>query len=195
MVFIEFVKNHLMKLKITSLLLILFCTISYAQEDWGTYDLDSIVEIGMPGDVFELDTVIKYKRMLSIESVNDSMSFRVAKMDFQQRYENIETIDLPTDRKSLVELYRTYALTKSEIRQQDPSDSDIVEIKSLIGYKTLFQKTKEFPYSETYLFFIKNHIENLLAHYEKIKFPICYSFRTYHSLVGSALNMQATYEE
>jgi hypothetical protein len=41
----------------------------------------------------------------------------------------------------------------------------------------------------------ENHIENLLALYDKMKFPICCSFRTYHSLNGSPLNIQETDED
>jgi hypothetical protein len=148
-----------MKLKIAIFLFTLFSTISYAQnEDWNTYDFDSIVGIDMPGEVFELDTVVDYKKMLFIESEYDSMIFRVAKIDLQQRYRNIETINLPVDRKTLKQLYQTFALTELEVRQQDPSDSDDIEIKNLAGYKTVFQNTDKLPYSETYLFFINNHM-------------------------------------
>ena len=148
-----------MKVKIAIFLFTLFSTISYTQnEGWNTYDFDSIVGIDMPGEVFEMDTVVDYKKMLLIESEYDSMIFQVAKIDLQQRYRNVETINLPVDRKTLKQLYQTFALIELEARQQNPSDSDDIEIKNLLRYKTVFQNTEELPYSETYLFFVNNHM-------------------------------------
>lgn len=87
-------------------ILALLTNISYSQnQEWLTYDLDSIISIEMPNEVFELDTIAQGMRMYQIFSHTENSSFIAQKALFEKENINEALSKLPYDLKSLKEQY------------------------------------------------------------------------------------------
>lgn len=144
------------KLKIISFLLIVMGSVSYAQDDeWYLYDLDSLVTIGFPGDVYELDTIVEGVRKISLESFNNSERFLVQKLEFDQKTYDSEIFRIPEDRQSLEQLYSDIIFLVLELDEIDFKSRETFERAGLIGRKTYFErKGKDLAIMETDMMYV-----------------------------------------
>lgn len=148
-----------MKIKILIILIISFCKVSFSQNiEWNIYDVDSIVSVEMPYDVFEIDTIQDYKRIYQIFSSIDSVEFRVQKIYLGKIYSNIETIKLPHDEISLEKLYSDMIWAATEINNYNFSSSKPIIISNLKGYNLIFNNNEGLPIHELYLFIVNNNL-------------------------------------
>ncbi len=130
-----------MKLKIASFLFIVLGAISYAQDDeWYLYDIDSIVSVGFPGDVYELDTIVKGGRKISLEAISDSGRFLVQKLLLDQKTIDLKLLTIPKDKNSLEQLYSNTIAVVLELDEIDFKSRETFEKNGLIGRKTFFEK-------------------------------------------------------
>ena len=130
-----------MKLKIASFLCIVLGAISYAQDDeWYLYDIDSIVSVGFPGEVYELDTIVKEGRKISLEAISDSGRFLVQKLLLDQKAFDLKLLTIPKDKHSLEQLYSNTIAIVLELDKIDFKSRETFEKNGLIGRKTYFEK-------------------------------------------------------
>lgn len=148
-----------MKLKIAFILACIVGFQAFSQdEDWYSYEFDSILSVNLPGEVYERDTIHDGRKAFELFTANDSIQFSVKRVYIGKVYENDPNNFLPKDRKGLKELYQTLAYMSSEIRGQDPITSRTFTKDNLLGYKVAFEGNDEYPYSETHSFLINKNM-------------------------------------
>ncbi len=129
------------KLKITIFLLLVINKITFSQtKKWNTYELDSIVSIDMPFDVYEIDTIQDFKKTYQIYSYKDSTHFLASKIYLGKTYSNIESITLPIDDQTLGEFYSNLTSILIEGTHYELKHSEPINYNHLQGYKLHFKK-------------------------------------------------------
>ncbi|NVK53716.1 MAG: hypothetical protein HWD85_12340 [Flavobacteriaceae bacterium] len=146
-------------LKFTFFLFILTTRTSYSQiKEWNTYDFDSIVSVDMPFDVYEIDTIINYKKIYELFSGNDSIRFNVKRMYLGKLYSNIETLPLPYDTNGLKEFYSNFTQIFSEFLGLELMSSNYIKYHHLVGNKYLFKNKNNQPIQEVNLVLVNKHL-------------------------------------
>lgn len=130
-------------MKKLSLILILFlfsCSIFSQEEIWNRYEMDSILSIEFPGDVYEFDTIAKKHKLESLYSHYGDNVFLLQKIKLDNSL-NENYSKLPYDISSLKKNYREFskgviksAGTNKVISQEDST------IKDYHSYRILLEK-------------------------------------------------------
>ncbi|WP_139059146.1 hypothetical protein [Polaribacter reichenbachii] len=123
---------------LTFFLLFLFLKSNSQTKEWQTYDLDSIVYLDLPFDVYEIDSIIDNKRYYEIYSSNDSSSFVAQKFYFDATYADEEMPTLPYNYESLKTFYLDLIWTFEEVSEYKMDDFNAFKLQNLTGYKVNF---------------------------------------------------------
>lgn len=118
---------------------LLYITSVEAQENWLEYQLDSIITVSLPGEVYELDTIMENIEMYQIFSNLGNSTFVVQKTLFEKENQDEKTSNLPYDSESLNKQYQdvirgiegeiSYTLVNTRQRKKDGFE----------GYQLLFE--------------------------------------------------------
>ncbi len=127
---------------------------------WETYDLDSIVSIDMPFDVYELDTIQNNQKLLQIFSGNDTLEFVAQKFYLGKLYSNIEIEPLPYNNRTLDEKYSNIISILAEMLPYELEHTQAIEYNNLKGYKLLFKNKKGLPVQEMSLILVNKNLYN-----------------------------------
>lgn len=142
-------------------ILLCFYKTTFSQKKvWETYDLDSIVSIDMPFDVYELDTIQNNQKLLQIFSSNDTLEFIAQKLYLGKLYSNVETQPLPYNNKTLEESYSNIISVFAEVFPYDLENTQAIEYNNLKGYKLLFKNKKGLPVQEMSLIIVNKNLYN-----------------------------------
>lgn len=149
-----------MKIKIAFILACIVGFQAYSQEeDWYSYDLDSIVSLDMPGEVFEGDTIENNLKIQDLVSYGDSLVFYARKIQLGKEFYDRNGVRPPVqDRKSLIEFYQTFAFLTAETYNQENSISRPINFDNLKGYRFVLNPTEEESYLESQLVFVNEHM-------------------------------------
>lgn len=133
----------MVKQKIALVLFLFSSTLSFSQEDWNFYDIDSLVSLEMPGDVYETDTISMNRKVTLFYSVVDSTVYQVQRVFIEPTVDEVENFHLPKNKKELEELYSTLILGFIEGTDFEFQDNKSFERNGLIGRKTYFSYKEE----------------------------------------------------
>ena len=131
------------------LTLVLTINLLWSQnEEWYNYELDSIISIDLPGEVFELDTIVKGLGMYQMFSYTESSSFMVGRMHLEREDLDTNLSKLPYDSESLNKFYEEWfqGFIKSMSYQLKSKDS--IEKENLKGLKLKFMDSSGNPTGE-----------------------------------------------
>ena len=167
-----------MKIKIILFIVLFLSQKSFNQsKDWQTYDLDSIVFLDMPFNVYELDTIIELKKYYKIYSNKDSSEFVAQKIYVGKSYSNIETHPLPKDFESLKKYYLDFIWAFEEITEYKMQDYKLIQKNNLKGYEILFVNNEDILVQQIVLFLVNKNLylfsyinENGLNEFDKKTF-------------------------
>lgn len=144
-----------MKIKIALLFIIVFCKVSFSQnKEWATYDVDSIVAVDMPFEVFEMDTITGNHKIYEMYSGNDSLEFIVRKMQLDWVQPTIETIQLPHNKENLDKFYSDFIWLVTEPFEVNFNSSKAVFKNNLKGFTLRFNDDEGTPVTEAAVFLV-----------------------------------------
>ncbi len=132
-----------MKQKIALFLFLFISSFSFSQEDWYAYDIDSLVSVNMPGEVYETDTIFMNRKVTLFYSVVDSTVYQVQRVFVEPTLDEVENFLLPKNKKELEELYSALVLGFIEGTDFEFQDRKNFERNGLIGRKTYFSHKDE----------------------------------------------------
>lgn len=141
------------------LAIVLSCNSLFGQEnEWNTYELDSIISIDMPGDVYEMDTIIKGEKIYQLTSSIENSIFMAQRMLFEKNGLDKNLSKLPYDDESLE---KTYDELISGITKAIPSklkSKEKIEKNNFKGYCLLFVDSEEKPTFEYNLYLLDKYL-------------------------------------
>lgn len=136
-----------------------FVCISFSQsKEWNSYDLDSIVKLDMPFEVYEIDTIINNRKHYEIFSDNDSITFYAKKSFLGKAYSNVESLTLPNDQESLTEFYSDLTWFITEGNKNELARSIPIKYHNLKGYKLIFKNKSGLHIQELNLVLANKHL-------------------------------------
>ncbi len=146
--------------KIILLLTLVLTTniISSQNQEWLTYELDSIISIEMPNDVFELDTIAKGMRMYQIYSHTENSTFIAQKAFFEKENQNEDLSKLPYDLKSLKEQYNGIIDGISSSIPFELESKELIEKEKFKGYRLKFKDSLNNPTYEVEFYLLNKHL-------------------------------------
>lgn len=132
-----------MNQKIALFLFLFISSFSFSQEDWYVYDIDSLVSLDMPGEVYETDTILMNRKVTLLYSVVDSVVYQVQKVYAEALVNEVEKFELPKNKKELEDLYSALVSGILEGSDFEFQDKKSFERKGLVGRKTYFSMQGE----------------------------------------------------
>jgi hypothetical protein len=147
-----------MKAKLVLILIFISISNSFTQtKEWITYDLDSIIFLDFPFDVYEIDSIIDSRKTYKLYSNNGSSSFIAQKFYFDEHSTNVEIPSLPQDLKSLKTFYLDFIYTLSEISEYNMTEFESFKLEKLTGYKIKFRNEKNILAQKMFLLYINKN--------------------------------------
>lgn len=146
--------------KIILLLTLVLTTnfLSAQNQEWLSYDLDSIISIEMPNDVFELDTIAQGIRMHQIYSHKENSTFIVQKALLEKENQNEDLSKLPYDLKSLKEQYNGVIDGISSEIPYELESKELIEKDKYKGYRLKFKDSLNNPTYEVEFYLLNKHL-------------------------------------
>jgi|SaaInlLV_10m_DNA_1039704.scaffolds.fasta_scaffold46277_1 hypothetical protein len=146
--------------KIILLLTLVLTTniLSAQNQEWLSYDLDSIISIEMPNDVFELDTIAQGMRMYQIYSHTENSTFIAQKALFEKENQNEDLSKLPYDLKSLKEQYNGVINGISSGIPYELESKELIEKDKYKGYRLKFKDSLNNPTYEVEFYLLNKHL-------------------------------------
>lgn len=146
--------------KIILLLTLVLTTniISSQNQEWLTYELDSIISIEMPNDVFELDTIAHGMRMYQIYSHTENSTFIAQKALFEKENQNEDLSKLPHNLESLKEQYIGLIDGISSSIPYELESKELIEKDNFKGYKLKFRDSLNNPTYEVEFYLLNKHL-------------------------------------
>lgn len=132
---------------------------SFSQElTWNTYDLDSLIYLDMPYEVYEKDSVFANGiKKYDLFTDEDLVSFRASKLDLAN-FKKLKLFSIKDD----ASLYRFYSEMSYLITEMIEYDSDIkikttrkVDIASYQGFQYILENKAKKEVSQSYVFYLK----------------------------------------
>jgi hypothetical protein len=128
-----------MKKSIVLVFAIINISLAFCHENtWQTYELENLLEIDLPGDVYEMDTAFDENDIYQFYSIIDSTTFLVQKALAEKEYvdENLST--LPHDSISLTKFYQGAIKTMISNAPGKLKSQNIAYRNNYWGYKLEF---------------------------------------------------------
>lgn len=151
-----------MRLTLTSLLTLVLLTALKAQNDqWLVYDLDSQISIGLPGEVFEMDTIIRNESLYQIYSEFEGARFIVQKVSYKKNSRG-RYVDLPADSDELEKYYQGVIKGIMNTAFGELQQTTTIEIGGLTGYELLLSNENEKPIRIVRFLLIENKLINMI---------------------------------
>lgn len=148
-----------MRIKITLIFIVFFLHNSFTQsKDWYSYDLDSIVSLDMPFDVYETDSISEYQKSLQLFSEDESTTFIAKKTYIGKRYNNIETPTLPVNKKTLNKFYLDLIDIFDVIIKSDFDYQKKIYKNNLLGYEVCYKDKEGLRVLQIQLFYINKSL-------------------------------------
>ena len=146
--------------KIILLLTLVLTTniLSSQNQEWLTYELDSIISLEMPNDVFELDTIAQGMRMYQIYSHTENSTFIAQKALFEKENQNEDLSKLPYDLKSLKEQYNGIIDGIANSIPYELESKELIEKESFKGYRLKFKDSLNNPTYEGEFYLLNKHL-------------------------------------
>lgn len=132
--------------------------ISSQSSEWLTYELDSIISIEMPNDVFELDTIAQGMRMYQIYSHTENSTFIAQKALFEKENQNEDLSKLPHNLESLKEQYTGLVDGISSSIPYELDSKELIEKDNFKGYKLKFKDSLNNPTYEVEFYLLNKHL-------------------------------------
>lgn len=133
-------------------------TLSSQNQEWLYYDLDSIISIEMPGEVFELDTIAQGMRMYQIFSHTENSTFIVQKALLEKENENEALSKLPYDLISLKEQYEELIEGIASSNPYQLESKELIEKETFKGYRLKFRDSLNNPTYEGEFYLLNKHL-------------------------------------
>ncbi|MGB0891841.1 MAG: hypothetical protein ACPGUU_05775 [Flavobacteriaceae bacterium] len=148
-----------MRIKITLIFIVFFLHNSFTQsKDWYSYDLDSVVSLDMPFDVYETDSISEYQKSLQLFSEDESTKFIAKKTYIGKRYNNIETPTLPVNKKTLNKFYLDLIDIFDVIIKSDFDYQKKIYKNNLLGYEVCYKNKEGLRVLQIQLFYINKSL-------------------------------------
>lgn len=148
-----------MKIRIALVFIIFSFQKSFTQTvEWNTYDLDSIVSLDMPFDVYETDSISEYQKVKELFSEHKSAKFIVKKVYAGKRYNNIETPTLPRNLKTLNKFYTDLIDIFDVIIKNDFDYQKKIKKNNLHGYEVSYKNRKGKKVHQIQLFYANKNL-------------------------------------
>ena len=132
--------------------------LSSQNQEWLTYELDSIISIEMPNEVFELDTIAQGIRMYQIYSHTENSTFIAQKALFEKENQNEDLSRLPYDLKSLKEQYNGIIDGIASSIPYELESKELIEKENFIGYRLKFKDSLNNPTYEVEFYLLNKHL-------------------------------------
>ncbi len=144
-----------------ALLMLFLMNTSNAQTgQWSVYELDSRVSIELPGEVYEMDTVIKGESLYQLYSEAQGALFIAQvisyEMDSEGRYPG-----LPSDTDDLEVFYQNVTKGIMNTTQNELAAASTIDIKGLSGYE-LILSFEEKPTRISRILLVENKLISLV---------------------------------
>ena len=123
-----------------------------------TYELDSIVSIDLPGEVYEMDTIVQGIRMYQIYSITKNSTCIVQKALFEKEHLNENLSNLPYDLKSLKKQYNGIADGMANSIPYELSSRELIEKENFKGYRLKFKDALNNPIYEVEFYLLNKHL-------------------------------------
>ena len=147
-----------MKAKLALILIFISISNSFTQtKEWITYDLDSIIFLDFPFDVYEIDSIIDSRKTYKLYSNNVSSSFIAQKFYFDEDSTNLEIPSLPHDLKTLKTFYLDFIYTLSEISEYNMTKFESFKLEELTEYKIKFKNENNILAQQMLLLYINKN--------------------------------------
>jgi hypothetical protein len=146
--------------KIILLLTLVLTTniLSSQNQEWLTYELDSIISIEMPYDVFELDTIAQGMRMYQIYSHSENSTFIAQKALFEKENQNEDLSKLPYDLTSLNKQYNGIIDGIASGIPYELESKEPIEKETFKGYHLRFKDSLNNPTYEVEFYLLNKHL-------------------------------------
>jgi hypothetical protein len=146
--------------KIILLLTLVLSTniLSSQNQEWLTYELDSIISLEMPNDVFELDTIAQGVRMYQIYSHTVNSTFIAQKALFEKENQNEDLSKLPYDLKSLKDQYNGMIDGIASGIPYELESKELIEKENFKGYRLKFKDSLNNPTYEVEFYLLNKHL-------------------------------------
>jgi len=125
---------------------------------WATYQLDSIVSIKLPGEVFQMDTILHNKRVHGLFSTRHNANFISQILFVEKTDKDLNISQLPYDNESLEKFYDETAEGMSSKYTDKLFSKEYVTIDSIKACQLVFKDTLNISTNETLFFLINNRV-------------------------------------
>ncbi|MFD2035184.1 hypothetical protein ACFSKL_10300 [Belliella marina] len=132
--------------------------LSAQNQEWLTYNLDSIISIEMPNEVFELDTIAQGMRMYQIYSYTENSTFIAQKSLFEKESQNEDLSRLPYNLKSLIEQYNGTIDGIASSIPYELESRELIEKEGYKGYRLKFKDSLNNPTYQVELYLLNKHL-------------------------------------
>jgi len=132
--------------------------ISSQNQEWFSYDLDTIISIEMPGEAFELDTIAEGMRMYQIFSHTETATFLVQKTRFEKENQNEDLSNLPYDLISLKKQYNEMIKGIAKGIPYELESKEMIERDKFKGYRLRFKDSANNPTYESEIYLLNKHL-------------------------------------
>lgn len=142
---------------------LLSINILYSQDtEWTKYDLDSIISLDMPGDVFEMDSIINGIKMLQIFSRSENLAFVAQRALLEKNTKNGNLSRLPYDLKSLKEEYKGIMNGMIESIPYEYESKELIKKNGFTGYRLRFKNSMNDSIFEVEIYILNRYAYSFL---------------------------------
>ncbi|GAB5527554.1 MAG: hypothetical protein Roseis2KO_54260 [Roseivirga sp.] len=150
-----------MRILFTAFLTLFFVKASNAQSDqWPVYELDNRISIELPGEVFEMDTVVKAESLYQLYAEFQGALFIAQIISYEKDSEG-RYPGLPSDSGSLEKYYRNVVKGIMNTTQNKLQSSKAVDINGLSGYELVLSFEKK-PTRMSRILLVENKLISLV---------------------------------
>lgn len=140
-------------------------------QKWLTYDLDSIISIEMPYEVYKLDTIASGIKMYQLYSHSEHSTFLVQKMPLEEEKQNDALSKLPYDEISLKNYYNDIIKGIETSIPYKLESKKSIENVTFKGYQLRFIDSLNLPKYEVKLYILNKHLYSFfytsIEHFEQ----------------------------
>lgn len=139
----------------------LFIVNSRGQDfSWNIYAVDSLVKVGMPGDVYEVDTIFSGMNIHQLQAEYENSIFTVQKVDYLGSFG--KSSGLPYNKKSLMKFYKGAVEGLRDASGEKVIQIDTIEAGNYIGYLIVQSDKDNKPVRATYFLVLENFVYSFI---------------------------------
>lgn len=128
------------------------------KNDWNNYKLDSIVSINLPGETYELDTVLQSKKLHMLYSNLENSKFVSMNILYESKNINKNLSELPSDINSLNKFYIGVVKGMAEKIKDKLYLKEFITRNGFKGYRLLYKDSHGSSTYKTDIFLLNNYL-------------------------------------